>query len=98
MAKAKDYILIAFIIGVCILAAYPGCLGEGKLSAEARQPAQVEYFKTGDILPPDMVCSDTLVVVDAAGLNVGFGLVEQGVIDATDYQIDSIFHVHCKIK
>lgn len=61
-------------------------------------PVPVEYFKQGQILLPDYACPDTLIVVDADGLNKGMALVEQGIIDATDYQIDSILHTHCKLK
>lgn len=61
------------------------------------QPVSVPYFKQGQILYPDYVCPDTLVVFDAEGLNKGMALVEQGFLDASDYQIDSILHENCNI-
>lgn len=61
---------------------------------KAKQPVQVQYFNNGDTLFPDMVCPDTLIVTDADGLNKDHALVEQGFIDATDDQIDSVYHLH----
>ena len=63
-----------------------------------KQPVYVEYFKDGQILLPDYVCTDTLIVLDAKGLNKGMAFIEQGFIEATDDQIDSILHSHTKIK
>lgn len=65
---------------------------------DATAPVYVEYFTDGQILPPDYVCPDTLIVFDAHGLNKAMALVEQGFFDATDYELDSIMHTHCKIK
>lgn len=61
-------------------------------------PVYVEYFKQGDVLYPDAVCSDTMIVNDASGLNKDMALIEQGIIEATDDQIDSVFHLYCSIK
>lgn len=63
-----------------------------------KAPADIEYYKQGEVLNPSYVCPDTLIVTDAKGLNKGMALVEQGFIDATNYQIDSILHTHCIIK
>jgi len=73
-------------------------MGKKSQPAAITTPVKVEYFKAGDTLLPDYVCPDTLIVRDADGLNKGMALVEQGYIDATDYQIDSILHTHCAIK
>lgn len=56
----------------------------------------VRFFKTGDTLLPTYACIDTLIVIDAIGLNKGMGLIEQGIIDASDSQIDSVLHKNCK--
>lgn len=58
----------------------------------------IEYFKKGQALLSDMVCPDTLIVVDEVGLNTDMGLIEQGIKDATDYELKTIFYTHCKIK
>ena len=57
-----------------------------------KQPVSVEYFKDGQILLPDYACPDTLIVTNADQLNEGMALIEQGIIDATDDQIDSVLH------
>jgi hypothetical protein len=59
---------------------------------------KVDYYKNGDVLLPSYACVDTLIVLDADGLNADMALIEQGVIDGTDSDIDSILHIHCKIK
>lgn len=63
-----------------------------------QQPGTVKYFNNGDTLLPDYVCPDTLIVVNADGLNKGMALIEQGFIDASDYCIDSTLHMNCIIK
>lgn len=71
-----------------------GCL----TSTNNVQPVKVGYFKPGQILFPDYACSDTLIVNDAEGLNYAMGFIEQGIIDGTDGDIDSILHTYCRIK
>ena len=85
----KCILILAVICGL-----YSCSSGIGK---SKNVPVYVEYFKVGDTLPPDMVCPDTLIVVDVVGLNKGWGLMEQGFVDYTDYQIDSVLHTNCKI-
>lgn len=87
----KKYPIQLAFLCLCVGGLFNACLKEKK-------PVSVEYFKPGDTLFPDYACPDTLIVVDAAGLNKGMALIEQGIIDATDQQIDSIIHTHCKIK
>lgn len=68
---------------------------------EYKTPVYVEYFKPNQILLPDYVCIDTLVVVDHIGLNKAYGLLEQGIIDDSDWgddQYDSLMHTYCIIK
>lgn len=60
-------------------------------------PVYVEYFKTGQILPPDGLCDDSLRVMDAINLNIQMGMYEQGLNDFGDKQLDSVFHVYCMI-
>lgn len=62
------------------------------------EPVHVPYFNEGQILEPSYACSDTLVVVDAEGLNRDMGAIEQGLIEATDGEIDSVLHLYCTIK
>jgi hypothetical protein len=62
------------------------------------KPVYVEYFKDGEMLLPDVICPDTLIVVDAIGLNKGMALYEQGFVNMDDYSLDSLMHAHCKIK
>lgn len=61
-------------------------------------PAIVEQFKTGDILLSDYVCPDTLIVVDAVGLNQAMALIDQGIIEPSDSAIDSVLHMFCEVK
>ena len=63
-----------------------------------RKPVSIAYFKQGEMLLPSYACPDTLIVINAIELNKGMALIEQGIIDATDYQIDSLLHTTCKIK
>ncbi len=60
--------------------------------------AYVEYFKQGDILNPDYACPDTLIVVDAIGLNKAIAPIEQGKQDASDGNIAAIMYKYCKVK
>lgn len=83
---------LAFL-AICIGGLFYACLQD-----KTKEPVPVEYFKVGQILFPDYVCPDTLIVVDADGLNKGMGAIEQGIIDGTDGDIDSILHSNCKIK
>ncbi len=55
----------------------------------------VQYHNVGDTLLPSYVCNDTMIVVDAVGFNRDMGLVEQGIIDATDSELDSLTHLYC---
>lgn len=65
---------------------------------EEVKPVYVEYFKNGQVLLPDYAVSDTLIVVDAEGLNKAMAMEEQGINDYGDSEIDSIFHHYSKIK
>lgn len=94
MRKTKDYTILALFIpfSLAILANLPGCY------QSKQKPVDVQYFKAGDILYPDYVCSDTLIVVNAAGLNNGMAYIEQGLVYGTDRDIDSILHSNCILK
>ncbi len=61
-------------------------------------PVSVEYFKQGDTLLPDYACPDTLIVIDAAGLNKAIAPIEQGFEDATDGNISTVMYQYCIIK
>lgn len=54
----------------------------------------IDYFKSGDTLLPSYVCPDTLIVIDASGLNRAWALQEQGICDYSEYQLDSIYHTY----
>lgn len=51
----------------------------------------IRHFMNGDIL-------DSLIVVDAIGLNEAMAPYEQGLTEYTTAQIDSIFNKYCKHK
>lgn len=55
----------------------------------------VPYFNKCQILEPDYVCSDTLMVIDHKGLNHAMAYYEQGHLDIGDYGLDSIMHTFC---
>lgn len=61
-----------------------------------KKPVYVEYFKMGDTLPPSYVCQDTMIVIDAVGFNRAMGYIEQGFIDGTDSDLDSLTHLYCR--
>jgi hypothetical protein len=63
-----------------------------------KAPIDVEYFKDGQILLPNYSCSDTLIVNNAKELNKAVAYIEQGIIDDTDYNMDSLFHAHSTVK
>jgi hypothetical protein len=90
MKKKQPYTntLSNLFILSCLIALLIGCS-----SCAGGNVSDIEYFKEGEILLPDYACSDTLIVIDAAGLNKGMAL-----IDGTDGEIDSVLHIHCKIK
>jgi hypothetical protein len=91
----KQYTLpfLIFLGGVILITI--GCITNEK--PVRKQPVSVEYFKAGDILYPDYACPDTLVVVNADKLNKDMALIEQGIIDATDGEIDSVLHLSCEL-
>lgn len=57
-----------------------------------KQTVSVEYFKNGQILYPDYVCPDTLIVIDAKGLNKAMAYVEQDISWGSDADCDSLIH------
>lgn len=66
------------------------------IACKPAAPAPVNYqFKQGQILLPDYVCQDTLIVRDAAGLNNAMLLIDNGTIEATDQNLYSILLKHC---
>lgn len=58
----------------------------------------VPYFNLGQVLLPDYVCPDTLIVTNAAKVNRAMAYYEQGILDGGDGLIDSLMHTGCKIK
>lgn len=66
---------------------------------QAPQSAPVEYFKNGQILLLDYAIPDTLVVMDAAGLNKAIAPIEQGYTDfESDKDIADLFYKYCIVK
>ncbi len=59
-------------------------------------PYECEYY-VGEVLPPSGVCPDSLIVVNARGLDRALRAYDEG-IDYSEYQLDSIFHTNCVIK
>lgn len=66
-----------------------------KTGKQKAQPANVEYFKQGDTLLPDYVCTDTMIVIDASGLNKALAYIEQDFTKGSDSDYDSIIHTYC---
>ena len=66
------------------------------ISCTEKSPVYVEYYKQGEILYPDYACPDTMIVIDAVGLNTAFGYVEQDISWGSDADIDSLIHIYCK--
>lgn len=64
---------------------------------QIKKPVKVGYFRSGDLLLPDYACPDTLIVTDGEGLSNAIALIEQGIIEATDYAIDSTIHNYAVI-
>lgn len=103
MQKSKDYTLLALAIPFSIallvnVLPYRSVELNKDLTCEQKKPIYVEYWKTGDTLLPDNICPDTLIVVDAIGLNKAMAYYEQGLDNPTEYALDSTMHVYCTIK
>jgi len=89
----KKYIMpsIIMLVGIGFIA-----FGIATNEPPNREPVNVEYFKDGQILLPDYACPDTLIVVDAAGLNKAMAFVEQQIYWGTDADCDSLIHCYAK--
>lgn len=83
---------IALLVAVFLQFFLMGCNDR----QEVRKPVYVPYFNVGDTLYPSYACIDTMIVVDAVGFNKAMGYVEQGIVDASDSQLDSLTHVYCR--
>jgi hypothetical protein len=68
-------------------------------TTQNNDPVCEGYYKNGEVLLP-FYSNDTLIVVDADGLNKAFALTEYGCIndDLGDAGYDSLFHQYCIIK
>lgn len=87
MKSPNHYLLAAlFVIAILLL----GCENTNPTNY-----TQSNYFNVGDTLYPDYACSDTLIVINAKGLNRDMALIEQGMIYASDSSIDSVIHLYC---
>lgn len=62
-----------------------------------KTPVYIEYFKNGQIIPPDGLCEDSLIVIDAVSLNKAVSGYEQGFYMCGDDELDSVFHKYCKL-
>lgn len=51
-------------------------------------------YKNGDVIYPDYAISDTLIVLDACGLNKDLKRLKP----STDLEICNVFHRHCGLK
>jgi hypothetical protein len=109
MQTKKDYTLILLAI-VFFIAALCSCKNDSELIYECpykgRECPNFEtckghegeqlFFKNGQVLLPDYACTDTLIIVDAEGLNKAIEC-ESDFIEG-DEGIDSLFHIYCIIK
>lgn len=105
MHKPKDYTLLALAIPVIISLGFNFGIAIENKAASKIIPAQsdtlqyVEYFKDGDILPPESPCGgDTLIVKDAYNLNIALSDYEQTNKYYSEAQLDSIFKRYCIVK
>ncbi len=85
------------IISILIFAS-GSCGNKPTIEATNFKPVPIEYFKQGDTLLPDMACCDTIIVMDAPGLNKAMGYIEQDSTKGSDSDYDSTFHIYCKVK
>lgn len=78
--------VIAVMLMVCLLAI--------RVDTKHHSPEKQDRanFKAGEIIPPDYAHDDTLVVIDAPGLNAA---IEQ--CDGSDGDIWGALHRHCAI-
>ena len=83
---------ILLFITVCFAACLADNFNGTQLKETEIKPVNVAYFKAGQILLPDYVCSDTLIVMDAKELNRVMAYVEQEIDWGTDADIDSLMH------
>lgn len=92
MKKSHIALLIIVSLSSFVLGHVTNCR-EGE---KEKKPVYVEYFKAGQVLLPDYACPDTLIVVDAVGLNKAFAYVEQDIGWGSDADCDSLIHQYCK--
>lgn len=109
MKTKKDYTIPLLLI-IFLIAALCSCKNDVALiyecPYEGRECPDFEtckghegeqlFFKNGQVLLPDYSCTDTLIVVDADGLNNAIDC-ESDFVEG-DAGIDSLFHVYCVIK
>lgn len=94
--KKSLYFIITCLICACDVGSPYGNVNDG-IDEDKAVKVSVEYFKNGDVLPPQ-ISTDTLVVKDAEGLNENIADYEQGLVEYEPYQLDSLFKVYCTIK
>jgi hypothetical protein len=95
--KPIHWMMIACIFFAVFISFFVGCNYGKEMAKRECKPIKIAYYRDGDTLLPQPICPDTLIVIDADKLNDATALVEQGYLDASDYQLDSIFHIHCRL-
>jgi hypothetical protein len=83
---------ILLFITVCFAACLADNFNGTQLKETEIKPVNVKYFLPGQILLPDYVCPDTLIVMDEETLNERFAFYEQGLNNYGDYELDSLLH------
>lgn len=95
----KIPVIACIILALVAILEFSYCINRDIINKPAKPgPVAVEYFKQGDTLLPDYACPDTLIVIDAAGLNKAIAPIEQGFEDATDGNIAAVMYQFCIIK
>lgn len=82
------YLILLLLVVAIVSCNRPSCPSKRFIGYGLNKPVYVPYFKSGDTL-------DCGVVRDAEGLNKAAALWEQGIWDASEKQIDSVFGVYC---
>jgi hypothetical protein len=91
----KDYTITALLIcfGLAVIFNLPACYQEKKGSKEVEADSQgMRTFSAGEILLPDYVHDDTLIVINPKGLNR-----EIQTVDETDSELSAILYKYCAV-
>lgn len=105
MKDTKDIIallaLALLLSGVIVLGHNKQCADNGQSAADAQlrravvTASDTVWFHNGEVLYPDMVHSDTLIVINARFLNEEMILNTNGAVDGSDGSINDLLGEGC---